>query len=61
MTKPYRWEAGKGSKQRPTDKRKYDEGWERIFGKKEKPNENDSCFRHSNETTKKEDDECDST
>jgi hypothetical protein len=26
----------KGSKQRPTDKKKYDEGWDRIFGKKDK-------------------------
>lgn len=28
--------AGKGSKQRPTDQKKYDDNWERIFGKKEK-------------------------
>ena len=27
--------AGKGSKQRPTDKNKFDDNWERIFGKKE--------------------------
>lgn len=26
--------SGKGSAQRPTDKQKYDEGWDRIFGKK---------------------------
>ncbi len=26
-------EAGKGSKQRPTDKTKYDEGYDRIFKK----------------------------
>jgi RNA ligase (TIGR02306 family) len=26
--------SGKGSTQRPTDKKKFDEGWERIFGKK---------------------------
>ena len=24
----------KGSKQRPTDKKKFDENWDRIFGKK---------------------------
>lgn len=36
--------SGKGSKQRPTDKKNYDDGWDRIFGKKkdqpkeEKPN-----------------------
>lgn len=31
----------KGSKQRPTDKKRYDDGWDRIFGKKkeEKPND----------------------
>ena len=30
-------EAGKGSKPRPTDLDKFDEGYDRIFGKKEKP------------------------
>lgn len=29
-------DGGKGSKQRPTDKKKFDENFERIFGKKEK-------------------------
>lgn len=29
-------DGGKGSNQRPTDKQKYDEGYERIFGKKKK-------------------------
>ena len=28
--------AGKGSKQRPTDKNKFDNNWERIFGTKSK-------------------------
>ena len=27
-------EAGKGSKQRPTDRQKFEENFERIFGKK---------------------------
>ena len=27
--------SGKGSKQRPTDKKKFDEGWDRIFKKTE--------------------------
>lgn len=27
-------EAGKGSKQRPTDKKKFDENFDRIFGNK---------------------------
>jgi len=28
--------AGKGSKMRPTNKTKFDDNWERIFGKKSK-------------------------
>ena len=33
-------DGGKGDKQRPTDKKKFDEGWDRIFGKKkEQPKE----------------------
>lgn len=27
--------GGKGSAQRPVDKKKFDENWERIFGKKD--------------------------
>jgi len=31
------WQGGKGSAQRPiSDKKKFDENWDRIFGKKEK-------------------------
>jgi len=30
-------EAGKGSKQRPTDKKKFDENFDRIFKKPKKP------------------------
>jgi hypothetical protein len=33
--------SGKGSKQRPTDKQKFDEGWDRIFGNKKKENPQD--------------------
>jgi len=29
-------EAGKGDKQRPTDKQKFDEGWDLCFKKKDK-------------------------
>lgn len=29
-------EAGKGSKQRPTDQQKFRDNWDSIFGKKEK-------------------------
>jgi hypothetical protein len=31
-------DGGKGSKQRPTDKNKFDENFDRIFGKKEVKN-----------------------
>lgn len=31
-------DGGKGDKQRPTDQKKYNENWERIFGKKDKKN-----------------------
>lgn len=29
--------AGKGSRYRPVDRRKWDEGWERVFGRKAEP------------------------
>jgi len=29
-----KWHGGKGSKQRPTDLKKYNDNWDRIFGKK---------------------------
>ena len=41
-----KWHGGKGSKQRPGNKSKFDENWERIFGKpydktvKPKPKDN---------------------
>lgn len=31
--------AGKGSAERPINKAKFDEGWDRIFGKKEERND----------------------
>lgn len=30
-----KWHGGKGSKQRPTDMKKFNENWDRIFAKKE--------------------------
>lgn len=33
MTK---WHGGKGSERRPEDKKKFDENWEKIFGKPKK-------------------------
>lgn len=32
-------DGGKGSKQRPTDKQKFDENYDRIFGKPKKKSE----------------------
>jgi uncharacterized protein with von Willebrand factor type A (vWA) domain len=34
-----KWHGGKGDKRRPEDKKKFDENFERIFGKK-RPNAN---------------------
>ena len=31
------WHGGKGSSTRPTDKQKYNDNWDRIFGKKSVP------------------------
>lgn len=29
-----KWHGGKGSKRRPEDKKKFDDNWDAIFGKK---------------------------
>jgi len=34
------WSGGKGSKQRPTNKKKFDENWDRIFKNKQKEQPN---------------------
>lgn len=34
------WHGGKGDSPRKVDKTKYDEGWDRIFGKKERMPDN---------------------
>ena len=34
------WHGGEGSKQRPTDKKKFEDNWDRIFNK-DKPKETD--------------------
>lgn len=42
-------DGGKGSAPRPIpDRKKFEENWDRIFGKKEKANENNSS-RHRNQ------------
>lgn len=33
------WHGGKGSKPRPVDKKKFDDNWDRIFGKKQVKND----------------------
>ena len=38
MTKS--WEGGKGSTPRPVDKKKFDENWEKIFGKEKNQKKN---------------------
>lgn len=34
LKKMSKWHGGKGSAQRPTDKDKFDSGWEKAFGSK---------------------------
>jgi len=41
-----KWHGGKGSKQRPTDHKKFEDNWDRIFGKKEKKESRDSVYFH---------------
>lgn len=37
-------DAGKGSRQRHTDKQKFDEGWDRIFGDRKKTEKESKPF-----------------
>jgi hypothetical protein len=46
-----KWHGGKGSKVRPTDKNKYDDNYDRIFGKKKgsevsNPKKQKFTFKH---------------
>ena len=45
-------DGGKGSKQRPTDRKKFDENYDRIFGNKQKEKEDVSKFSKSSSNTK---------
>ena len=46
--------GGKGSKQRPTkDKKKFDDNWDAIFGKKDKPSAVDDCAKVTAESAVK--------
>ena len=46
--------AGKGDKPRPVDKKKWDEGWERIFGNKinKQINKNDDIIEKDSKIEK---------
>lgn len=35
-----KWHGGKGSKQRPVDKKKFDDNWDKIFGSKQQQQPN---------------------
>jgi hypothetical protein len=41
-----RWHGGKGSTRRPEDKLAYDNGWDRIFNKKEYTPSNEEVIEH---------------
>jgi hypothetical protein len=43
------WHGGKGSRYRAVDQQKYNENWERIFGKKKKPSEEEKSEEVENE------------
>ena len=45
--------GGKGSKQRPTDKSKFEDNYDRIFGKKDAPSAVDDCATAKQESASK--------
>ena len=46
--------GGKGSKQRPTkDQKRFDQNWDAIFGKKDKPSAVDDCATVTQENASK--------
>jgi len=51
------WSGGKGSNFRQVDKKKFDEGWELIFGKKEDINSVSDNEETLDASTKEEDKE----
>ena len=44
-------EAGKGSAQRPFDKEKFEDNWDRIFGKKELPRDEEAPPKENEESS----------
>ena len=48
------WAGGKGSKQRKVgDQKKFDDNWDAIFGKKDKPSAVDDCATAKAESASK--------
>ena len=48
------WAGGKGSKQRKVgDQKKFEENWDAIFGKKDKPSAVDDCAKVTAESAAK--------
>jgi hypothetical protein len=53
-----RWHGGKGSKRRPsTDSEAYDNGWDRIFGKKRYTPSDADVLEHIQADEEEEDDD----
>jgi len=51
------WAGGKGSKQRKAgDQKKFDNNWDAIFGKKDKPSAVDDCAEVTSESMSKDKD-----
>jgi len=44
-----KWHGGKGSKQRPTDHKKFEDNWDRIFGNKKKEKQSASDYKYTKE------------
>jgi hypothetical protein len=51
------WAGGKGSKQRKVgDQKKFEDNWDAIFGKKDKPSAVDDCAKVTAESAAKKKD-----
>ena len=44
--------GGKGSTTRPTDKKKYEDNYDAIFGKKKDKQDKDKCLKSNEKNTK---------
>ena len=45
------WAGGKGSSQRKVDKKRFEDNWDRIFGRKD---ENEACEQEGSDTRSEE-------